>query len=148
MSSLDIFVPGIPVAQGSMVAVTNKATGRAFLKHGTDKHCKSLREWRTKIATEARIFGGLVIEKPVRVSVEFTLPRPPTHLKKNGDLRKGYPELPILCVGDIDKLARSVLDALTGPTFKDDSQVVILECRKRYERDGDRPGVRIVLEEL
>jgi Holliday junction resolvase RusA-like endonuclease len=41
---------------------------------------------------------------------------------------------------DIDKLARAVLDCLSGTVIKDDSQVVILNVRKEY---GDIDGVLI-----
>ena len=41
---------------------------------------------------------------------------------------------------DIDKLARAVLDALTGIVWVDDDQVVELVCRKRWWVEG---GVRI-----
>jgi Holliday junction resolvase RusA-like endonuclease len=42
--------------------------------------------------------------------------------------------------GDVDKLARSVLDSLTGVLFHDDAQVVHLVVSKDY---GDAPGVRV-----
>lgn len=43
---------------------------------------------------------------------------------------------------DIDKMARSVIDALTGVAYKDDSQIVTLTVRKEY---GDQPGVMVEL---
>jgi Holliday junction resolvase RusA-like endonuclease len=46
---------------------------------------------------------------------------------------------------DIDKLSRSVLDAITGGIVKDDSQVIILNARKEY---GDKPGVLIRVAEI
>lgn len=43
---------------------------------------------------------------------------------------------------DLDKLTRSIKDALTGVIYNDDSQIVGLHCFKEY---GDEPGVDIEL---
>ena len=45
---------------------------------------------------------------------------------------------------DIDKLARAVLDALTGVWLEDDSHVVCLRATKRIALPGELPGVAIV----
>jgi Holliday junction resolvase RusA-like endonuclease len=44
---------------------------------------------------------------------------------------------------DLDKLARSILDALTGIVWKDDEQVEDLHLSKRI---GDEPGVTVQIE--
>jgi Holliday junction resolvase RusA-like endonuclease len=46
---------------------------------------------------------------------------------------------------DTDKLIRSVLDALTGIVWTDDSQVVEILARKQF---GIQPGVDIIIEEI
>jgi len=69
---------------------------------------------------------------PVAVEMIFWMPRPKTHLKKDGGLRKGKP---IYHVGkpDVDNLAKGVLDAMVRHGFLgDDSLVVYLSCSKRY----------------
>ena len=45
---------------------------------------------------------------------------------------------------DLDKLLRSVLDALTGIVWVDDSQVVIISARK----DFGQPGATITFSEM
>ena len=40
-------------------------------------------------------------------------------------------------LGDIDKLSRAVLDALTGVAYLDDRQVIQLEARKAYFKGQD-----------
>lgn len=55
------------------------------------------------------------------------------HFKASGVLVEGSPRYPCSrTAGDIDKLSRSILDALTGIVYEDDSQVVILNARKEY----------------
>jgi crossover junction endodeoxyribonuclease RusA len=45
---------------------------------------------------------------------------------------------------DIDKLARAVLDALTGVAFRDDSQVAKLDLLKLWV-DAIPPGVQVIV---
>ena len=44
---------------------------------------------------------------------------------------------------DLDKLVRSVLDALSGVVFADDAQVTGLLTVKRYEQAGVPVGVQV-----
>lgn len=46
---------------------------------------------------------------------------------------------------DIDNLAKSILDALNGVIYKDDSQVVVLTLQKYYDDD---PRAEITIEEM
>ena len=48
-------------------------------------------------------------------------------------------------IGDIDKLCRGVLDALTGVVFADDAQVVRLTAGKNYGGDSHTHVVARVL---
>jgi Holliday junction resolvase RusA-like endonuclease len=45
---------------------------------------------------------------------------------------------------DLDKLIRSVLDAITGVLIQDDSQIVGLHAVKKYVNINGRPGVTVV----
>jgi crossover junction endodeoxyribonuclease RusA len=49
---------------------------------------------------------------------------------------------------DLDKLTRSILDALTGVVLDDDAQIVRLLAEKVYARTGERPGVEVTVEAL
>lgn len=46
---------------------------------------------------------------------------------------------------DIDNIAKAVLDALNEVAYRDDTQVVELQMRKKY---SDRPRLEICIEEL
>jgi Holliday junction resolvase RusA-like endonuclease len=123
-------VRGLPVPQGSVRAFM--AGGKA---HVATKSAP-LMAWRTAIAMVAStsMRDEPMFDEPVSVEATFTLPRPVSAPK-----RVVYPAVK----PDIDKLARSLLDALTGVVVRDDSRVVSLTVRKRY---GD-PGVKVKVSE-
>ena len=58
------------------------------------------------------------------VSLGFAFLRPKSVSKK----KRPY----VTVKPDVDKLARAVLDAMTGVVFRDDAQVVKLEVEKQY----------------
>ena len=104
---------------------------------------KKLKPWRLAIAkaVEAELPAEHnLILGPVKVEVEFYLPRPATI--KQG--KRAFPIVP----PDVDKLARGLLDGLnqgedgkanTGRLWADDSIVVELIARKFYADERD-PG--------
>lgn len=73
---------------------------------------------------------------PMQLDLVFWFPRPASHYgSKSGIsyLKADAPPEPTSArVGDIDKLTRAVLDALTDVAYLDDRQVVQLEARKAY----------------
>lgn len=83
---------------------------------------------------------------PTAVDLAVSLERPASHWTKGGALRKGAAAWPPARVGDVDNLAKSVLDALVkAEILPDDSQVVDLRVRKTYVPLGGTPGFRLVL---
>jgi len=72
---------------------------------------------------------------PVSVAIEFVIRRPKAN--KRGGYSTKKP--------DIDKLARAVLDGLTGIGYLDDAQVSTLHVTKRYTVDDEWPGAHIHL---
>lgn len=128
---------GIPVTQGSARAINAKHSGRAIL---IPDHRVELRSWREAIASAA----AQATEEPLRGAVSlgllFALPAPksrPEELRTPRQVAEwAYPwRRP-----DLDKLARAVLDALTGVLFLDDAQVVELRLLKVY---GNRAGLTV-----
>jgi Holliday junction resolvase RusA-like endonuclease len=98
--------------------------------------------WRTAIAFEAAqaMEGRPVMEGPLVVTARFYLPRPRT-----APARIVVPATR----PDIDKLARALLDGLTGVVFRDDSQVVTLDAGKRFDVEYDRiPGVWVYVRDF
>jgi Holliday junction resolvase RusA-like endonuclease len=72
---------------------------------------------------------------------QFQLPAP-------GNIRKAqWGWLPHVKRPDVDKLARALLDPLTGIVWVDDSQVSFLTVNKVYAWEK-RPGVTVVVDQL
>lgn len=136
------FVAGVATTQGSHVGIATKS-GKVIVR---EKHKSSLEAWRDAIATEARqaalnaaIAGAeWPITGPVLVTLAFGLQRPTSAPKR----RRTWPIA--ARSGDVDKLARACLDALTGVLVADDAQVVGLAVTKDY----GRPGVFVAVDEL
>lgn len=138
-------VAGMPVTQGSKVAFNHRYTGQAMMKEQLQE---SLDEWRGKVTAEAyRVMlanppgeARMALNGPLGVSLAFTLREPASAPKR----RRTWP---IGKKNDIDKLVRAVFDALTGPVFVDDGQVVVLNAWKLYPGEGgfalDSPGVLV-----
>jgi crossover junction endodeoxyribonuclease RusA len=124
-----VFNGRIVEASGNKLKVWRKAIAAACQNHVTEEH--------------SLLLG------PVRVEVEFYLPRPASvSIKKR--------ELPIV-PPDIDKLCRSLLDGLNqgfdtgkvgdGVIYADDSQVVELFATKLYA-DNTEPGALVKITAL
>lgn len=131
---VSFFVPGIPQPQGSVRAFMPKGCPRPVLTSDNPK----LKAWRKLIAMHARnAWANVMTDEPVVVHLTFTFRRP-----KSASVRKR----PAMTVRpDLDKLARGVLDAMTGVVWRDDSQVTVLCCSKAYvDDDGDGVHVRIL----
>lgn len=122
-------VRGIPVPQGSAKPFIAGGKARLATKSAP------LMAWRTAIATSAATAMGddPVLTGPVVVDAVFLLPRP-----KSVPRRVQVPAVR----PDLDKLARALLDGITGVVVEDDSRVVDLLVRKRY---SDRPGVEVTV---
>lgn len=96
--------------------------------------------WEQRVATEAqRLAQERHTSKGCAVTLRFRMPRPKS-LPKRVQLMTRRP--------DIDKLARTVLDGLTGTILADDSQIVSLTASKRYCQGDELPGCHIVVEEV
>lgn len=118
-------VEGVPVTQGSMVGIA-RPDGSVVVLHGSREQ---LRGWREHVGVLARqAFGaGEPWTGPVAVYAVFWMPRARSR-------RHDYP------IGDLDKLTRAVLDALTGIVFRDDVQVITLNVAKRYAESDESSG--------
>ncbi len=82
----------------------------------------------------------------VAIDAVFYFARPKSHFGSGKNAEKMKPAAPAFPItranGDGDKLARSLLDAITGSVIADDSQVADLRIRKRY---ADGQAVRLTL---
>jgi crossover junction endodeoxyribonuclease RusA len=140
-----ITVYGKPITQGSKIRT------RWSMR---DSNGDTLDPWRDNV----RSMAIKVVEAdtgfntdPVNVNIYFTFPRPTAHFgtgRNKAFIKASAPPFPSShAIGDIDKLARACLDALTDAgIWKDDSQVVLLTASKVWVGDHsglDRPGAVI-----
>lgn len=117
------WVDGVPATKGSW-----KVTRGGKLRPDGARE----RPWANAVAWCARAAGVRVLTGPVAVSLALYYPRPkkPTH--------------PFPARNDVDKAARSCLDALTGIAWQDDQQVVALTVIKEFAPNGS-PGARVTI---
>lgn len=151
---------GRPITQGS------KTKTRWGMR---DSNGDTLKPWRDNVRSAAMdalrdgpskktigavdSFDILFGADPVNVNIYFTFARPAGHFgtgRNAGTVKASAPPFPSShAMGDIDKLARACLDALTDAgVWKDDSQVVFLAARKVWVGSPlalDRPGAQIVV---
>lgn len=94
--------------------------------------------WRSDVRTAAiqNKPHGWDLTPPMQVELTFWFPRPANHYGSRAGvsyLKATAPAEPVSSrVGDLDKLCRAILDALTGVAYLDDRQVVELQATKAY----------------
>jgi crossover junction endodeoxyribonuclease RusA len=104
--------------------------------------------WRGQVQQAVADLDAEPFTGPVEVGLGFDLPRPLSHFgtgRNQGVQRLTAPTHP---TGhpDLDKLARCVNDAITDAgLWRDDAQVVVMHCAKRYVTGP--PGVLITITE-
>lgn len=122
----------------------NRKTGKAFTFAGGSKIAEAkLQSWDSAVRSAAlEIVGSRAappfVDTAMAVEITFRLARPGGHWGKGKNAGKLSPSAPAFPRGkpDIDKLARSTLDSLTGTIFDDDSRVISLVLRKIYAAPG------------
>lgn len=119
---LDLWVTGHARTKGSLKPISRRGARVRMVEQ-----VEGSSEWRAEVVRTIRRSGGgdgwqTVAYAPVEVVLDFVYPRPQ-------DSTAEYP----LAAGDIDKLARNVLDALQDVGLIDnDNQAVSLHARKRF----------------
>lgn len=129
---MEIRIYGDPAPQGSK---------RVFNGRVVEASGNKLKIWRKAIAAACQ---NLVTEEhslllgPVRVEVEFYLPRPASVTQK----KRPLPIVP----PDLDKLLRGLLDGIgqSEVIWGDDSQVVQIDAVKLYADDTE-PGATVTI---
>lgn len=129
-------VPGRPIPQGSLSSFRHRTTGQIV----TPQKAR-VREYRDRIAWAAEATGMACTDEPVRVRAVFGFARPKSHRLTSGKLTKRAPTSHA-SRPDLDKVARSLLDAITGVLVYDDAQVVALDVRKQWH-DHDETWVEV-----
>ena len=145
MRSVTFSVLGKPEPKGSTKAFVPKPWAVAAVAAGRSPRAVVTNDnpaaagWQSLIRGQAQTLYEPPFAGAVQVSVVFRLPRP-----------KSLPRRVQQCVKkpDIDKLARLVLDGLTGVLFLDDAVVVDLHARKVYSPLDVAPGAVITVTEV
>ena len=138
--SFTFTVLGKPAPQGS-----KRHIGKGILLESS-KRCKPWRQDVRHTALQLLPNGWrAMMDKPIMVSITFVFARPKGHYRTNGELKANAPKHCTARIGDTDKLCRSVLDALSGAVFSDDSQVINLTAEKRYAIRNEQPSAIITI---
>lgn len=129
-----IDVDGDPQPQGSKKAFVVKGPGGKPRAVIVDDNKTVLKTWRGLVTGAARLAAqSFDADAPLRLDVVYRLRRPKT-------ARRIWPTVR----PDLDKLARSVGDALTdAATYRDDAQICVSHQKKRYALPHERPGALI-----
>jgi len=115
-------VYGTPIPQGSMKGYVSRGPGkpRVILTSANTR----TEPWRQDVAAQAiKAKVPHIALGPVHLTVTFFMPHPVSRPKKCK-----YPDVR----PDLDKLVRSVLDALTSIAWRDDAQVCTIIAAKVY----------------
>jgi len=125
--NLSFFVAGIPKAQPRVKAFVRGGHAGVYTPDSAEIWKQEVRRQAIANAAESIITG------PIRVQLDFLLPRPKAHLGKTGVLK---PKSPVRhCKKpDLDNLVKAVTDAITDTQrmWLDDSQICHLVATKRY----------------
>jgi Holliday junction resolvase RusA-like endonuclease len=138
-------VLGTPAPKGSNRAMVRG--GRAvFVPGGSKVNQVALKGWDVAVREAALeqlgpCLSPTFVDRPLAVAITFRLARPGGHWRKQGGLSASAPLFPSK-KPDVDKLARSTIDSLSGLVFDDDARIVELVVRKRYAEPG-REGAEI-----
>jgi crossover junction endodeoxyribonuclease RusA len=124
---LEVFVPGQAAPQGS-----KRHVGGGVMIESS----KLVKPWRTQVAwTVAQVWRDAPLQGPVRVELEFVMPRPAATPKRRTP--------PAIKKPDVDKLTRAIFDALSKVVWRDDSVVTDVHATKRLAELTEQPGCRI-----
>ena len=139
-------VVGTPAPGGSKSAFPNRRTGRIMI---VDAGGKRTKEWRAAVAAAGReaMEGQEPLNPPLALTILFRVPRPASHLNRQGKLRRSSPVFPV-SRPDLTKYLRSTEDALTGIAWADDATIVEQWVAKIYAHPSEQPGARITVREL
>jgi Holliday junction resolvase RusA-like endonuclease len=125
-TNFTISVTGDPASQGSHAIMNGR-----IVQVNSKKH----KAWRTAIVqacAESLAADWVPLDEPVELIVNF-------YMSKPASVKRSLPSV----APDLDKLIRSVGDALAiGGVYADDSRIVRISARKLYAQ-GIEPGATI-----
>lgn len=137
MKQISFIVPGKPCTQGSKDQFGREAN-------------KRLPGWRSDARDAARqALAGHTdwpMDAPMTVSLAAFHQRPKHHtVAGRGKIVKDSAPAHPGRVGDLDKIARALLDAMTGIAWNDDDQVVRIHADKLYSDLNRSPRLTVTI---
>ena len=138
MRIIEFYIYGVPVPEGR---ARFTKTGRAYTPEKTRAFKKHVHLAALSATIEAGLFGPLA--GAIRMTLDFTLPIPPSWTKRKQAEASGQFIRPI-GKPDCDNLAKAVMDGCNEVLYFDDAQIVALSVRKRY---GLVPHVCVIIDE-
>lgn len=145
---IQFFVPGVPRPAGSKRAFPIRKAGVLTGRVAVVDDNRNAKDWKATVAAVAvEAYRGALLAGPIRLTVEFRMPRPKGHFrtgKRSNEIKDGSPRHPI-GRPDTLKLARCLEDCLTHLVWRDDAQIVDEILLKRY---ADKPGAWVEIEPL
>ena len=145
---VDVIVIGRPQQKGSKRAFATPRPGGGVNVRQVEAN-QNAKPWQHAIAatiSEHRTTDNLV-RGPVVVTLRFYFKRPKSHYRtgRNAAVLKDSAPDHMITTPDVDKLARTALDALTGSVIADDAQVISATSDKRY---GEPERLEIIVVEI
>lgn len=144
MPRVEFDVTGIPIPQGSKTGIWHDRAQKVVVIEGRNKDARDAHAlWRADVQSEAlhHRFALRGHERaPLKVTLQFRLPR--IKSRPAGEVWSSTKP-------DLDKLARAVHDGLEeGLVIANDSRIAVSATSKRFVRNGEKPGVHVVIETL
>ena len=135
---LDFFVSGVPKAQPRVKAFVRGGHAGVYTPDSAESWKQAVRRETVANAPES------VVAQPIRVELDFFLPRPKAHLDKHG-VPKAKSPVWHCKKPDLDNLIKAVTDAITDTqkVWLDDSQIYQITAVKTYALYASGCSVRI-----
>ena len=136
MKNLEVFVPGVPVAQPRMKGAIIAGKIRMYTPNTANKWKDSVRRVvESALQTDPR----LDMLTQLQLELSFHLPRAKSHYGtgRNAELLKNSAPDYHTQKPDADNLAKAVMDSLNGVLYPDDSAVVSLVVEKVWCARGE-----------
>lgn len=143
MTAIDFWIGGDPVPQPR---VKGRLAGPPHARFVHIYTPDTADEWKAQVRAAAlRVMGNRQCVGPLRVCIQFLLPRPEAHFLTAG-LRPNAPVFHTNERGDLDNLVKAVMDACTDAgLWQGDGQVCQLYAEKRYVPELSAPGARVMV---
>ena len=135
---IDFFVAGIPKAQPRVKAFVRGGHAGVYTPDSAETWKQAVRLQAIANAPES------AVAHRVCVSLDFFMPRPKAHYKRDGSVKANQPiwhcKKP-----DLDNLIKAVTDAITDTqrVWLDDSQICQISATKTYALNASGCSVRI-----